>query len=125
VTGAEYDTRRRLLGLSVEEAARLHGVQDRTIRRWTRGVSPVPDDAALALLDLEDRMEKAVGEAVKLAKAEAGTAPVALYRYRSVEAQTRSPHASSLPLGAHAMLIGWTADALDAEGFGVAIGWAG
>jgi hypothetical protein len=88
-------------------------------------VFDIPVDAEATLRDIEERMGEAVDQAVMLAKAGAGRTPVALYRYRSVEAQMRSPHASSLPLGAHAMLIGWTADVLDAEGFDVTIEWAG
>lgn len=124
MTPAEFDTRRRTLGLSVDEAAALCGVQDRTVRRWQSGAYPIPDDAEDALERLEDAMERAVDQAVKLAKAEAGRAPVVLHRYRTAEDQARSPHASSLPLGAHAMMIGWAADALAAEGVEVQIGWA-
>lgn len=134
MTPAEFDTRRRTLGLSVDETAALCGVQDRTVRRWQSGATPIPDDAGDALEQLEDAMERAVDQAVKLAKAEAGRMPIALYRYRTAEDQARSAHASSmppgalakggLPLGAHAMMIGWAADALAAEGVDVRIEWA-
>lgn len=34
-----------------------------------------------------------------------------------------APHAAGMPLGAHAILIGWTADALEAEGIETEIVW--
>lgn len=123
MTPAEFDTRRRSLGLSVEEAASLCQVQDRTVRRWQSGASPIPDDAAAALQALEDAMLEAVEQAVLFATDRVAAGPVLLWRYRTQADQDRSPHAATLPLGAHAMLIAWTADALAAEGLEVAIEW--
>ena len=34
-----------------------------------------------------------------------------------------APHATGLPLGAHAMLIGWVADALEDDGHDVEMVW--
>lgn len=69
-------------------------------------------------------MTRAVDKVVRQTTDQMAGGPVELYRYRTAEDQARSPHASSLPLGAHAMLVAWTADALEAEGFDVAIKWA-
>jgi hypothetical protein len=124
MTPAEYDTRRRFLGLSVEEAAQLHGVQDRSTRRWARGDSPIPANAINDLLRLEGAMTRAVDQALALARGRTPDDLVVLYRHRTPEALAQSPHAAGLPLGAHAMLIGWTADALAAAGVEVAIEWA-
>jgi len=124
MTPAEFDTRRRSLGLTVEEAAALCGVQDRTVRRWQSGATPIPQDAASALSRLEEAMGAAVDNAVLLATDKMADGTIALYRYRTAEDHARSPHASSLPPGAHAMMIAWAADALEAEGFEVRIEWA-
>jgi hypothetical protein len=124
LTPAEFDTRRRSLGLSVDETAALCGVQDRTVRRWQSGASPIPEDATEALGGLEDAMLEAVEQALRLATDMTTSAPVVLRRYRTAGDQARSPHASSLPPGAHAMMIGWAADALEAEGIATRIEWA-
>ncbi|AGH48785.1 MULTISPECIES: helix-turn-helix domain-containing protein [Sphingomonadales] len=122
---AEFDTRRRSLGLSVDETAALCGVQDRTVRRWQSGATPIPADASGALESLEDAMGLAVDELVTFATDRVAKGPVLLWRYRTQAEQDRSPHARSLPLGAHAMMIAWAADALEAEGIDVDIEWAG
>lgn len=122
---AEFDTRRRSLGLSVEETAALCGVQDRTVRRWCSGERGVPDDAAEALEALEGAMLDAVENVVQIATDWMERGPVVLYRYRTAADQANSAHASTLPLGAHAMMIAWAADALEAEGIATSIEWAG
>lgn len=122
MTPAALDTRRRLLGLSIQETADYCGVARRTVERWISGYSTVDDGAAQRLLALEERMAEAVEQAVALAMEQRPTA-VALQRYRSQAAVDASPHAAGLPLGAHAILIGWTADALEDEGIGAEIAW--
>lgn len=67
MTPAAFDTRRRYLGLSAEETPRLCGVQDRTIRRWHAGTSPIPQDAIDALNQLEKTMHEAVKQEIMLA----------------------------------------------------------
>lgn len=124
MTGAEYDTRRRALGLSVRDLAELHGCAERTINRRILGEQPVRPEDMADLEQLEDAMDRAVDQAVKLAKAEAGRMPIALYRYRNAEHLATSPHAATLPAGSHAMMIAWAADALAAEGFDVTVEWA-
>ena len=124
MTPAEFDTLRRSLGLSVDETAALCGVQDRTVRRWQSGASTIPDEAEQLLADLEDAMGCAVENVVELASDMTSAGPIVLWRYRTAEAQAASPHASSLLPGAHAMMIGWSADALRAEGIDVRIEWA-
>ena len=122
MTPAEFDTRRRLLGLSIQEAADYLGVQRRTVERWISGYSSVDDGAADRLLALEDRMSAAVEQVVVVARDKRADT-VVLLRYRSQQAVDASPDAAGLPLGAHAILIGWTADALDAEGVETEIVW--
>lgn len=122
MTPAEFDTRRRLLGLSIQEVADWCEVQRRTVERWISGYSGVAENASARLLDLEDRMTAAVEQAVALASVQKPDS-VTLLRYRSQSGLDASPHAAGMPLGAHAIMIGWMADALEDEGMTVAIAW--
>lgn len=124
MTPAELDTRRRMLGLSVDETAALCGVQDRQIRRWQSGAQPIARDVPARLEALEEAMEHAVEEIVALATDKVLDGPVTLWRYRTAADQAQSPNARGIPLGAHAMLTAWAADALAAEGIDVTIEWA-
>jgi hypothetical protein len=123
VTPAEFDTRRRLLGLSIQETSEWCGTQRRTVERWISGYSNVSPSAVLKLDTLKKNMAVAVDGAVKLARFHDASI-VSLARYRSQGAVDASPHAAGLPLGAHAILIGWTADALQEAGFEVVIAWS-
>ena len=123
MTPAGFDTRRRLLGLSIQEAADYLGVQRRTVERWISGYSTVDAAAAARLLGLEAAMVRAAEQAVATVQQVASGAPAVLFRYRSQAAVDASHHAAGLPLGAHAMMIGWTADALEAEGIACEIAW--
>lgn len=122
MTPAEFDTRRRLLGLSVQAAADYCGVNRRTIERWINGDSEMAEEAIERLQELEDRMSAAAEQAVELAR-EKQAGAVELLRYRSQQAVDASPRAAGLPLGSHAILIGWVADALEAEGVETEIVW--
>lgn len=124
MTPAEFDTRRRSLGLSTREAAALCGVQERTLNRWQAGDYAIPQDAVDALDALEESMSDAVENVVTFATDNVESGPVILWRYRTQAVLDRSEHASGMPLGAHAMMIAWAADALAAEGIGVQIEWA-
>ncbi len=121
MTPAEFDTRRRLLGLSIEETAEWCGANRVTVQRWTKGQSRIDPRAIDRLEELEDGMAAAVERAVATVKNHNG--PVPLFRYRSQAAVDAAPHASGMPLGAHAILIGWTADALEDAGHAVEIVW--
>lgn len=122
MTPAEFDTRRRLLGLSIQEAADFLGVQRRTVERWISGYSEIPDSAIKKLDSLNAAMMRAVDQAVKFAKRKPAQ-EVALLRYRSQEAVDASPHAAGLPLGAHAVLIGRILTRLREDGFNVTVNW--
>ena len=116
MTAAAHDTLRRVLGLSVDETAALHGVQDaRTVRRWHDGTRALPDDAMPRLEGLREAMEDEVEQILRTAQGR-----TVLTRYRS--AANLAPH-SDLPPGAHAMMIGWAADALRDQGATVEIVW--
>ena len=122
MTPACFDTRRRLLGLSVQETADWCGVQRKTVQRWASGYSDIPDSAIERLIALEDAMSRAVDELVALA-AEKGADVIELKRYRDQPGVDASPHAAGMPAGAHAILIGWTSDALEEAGHEVEIIW--
>lgn len=53
-----------------------------------------------------------------------GDAPVPLIRHRTQAQLDASAHARGMPLGAHAMLVGWTADALAGAGVACQIVWS-
>jgi hypothetical protein len=124
MTPAEFDTRRRTLGLSVAELADVCGVQDRTARRWCLGTLDRPADAVGALDALEAAMNRAVVEAVALVTERVADGPVVLWRHRTPEAHARSRPAGSIPHGAHAILIARVAAALAAEGVEAVIEWS-
>ncbi len=49
MTGAELRDIRNRLGFTVAEAAVMFGCDERTIKRWQAGHTPVPESVALAL----------------------------------------------------------------------------
>lgn len=125
MTPAEFDTWRRKLGLSVKETGDICGrVAERTVNRWISGDLPLPRDATAALAQLESAMLNAVENVVDHATDMVDEGPIILWRYKSPAAQAKSPHASSLPPGAHAMLVAWAAAALEDEGVASEIHWA-
>lgn len=123
MTPAGFDTRRRLLGLSLQETADYCGVQRRTVERWCSGYSDIATSAIDRLDGLESQMGAAVDQAVDGARRQPDDT-VALLRYRTQAALDASPHAAGLPLGAHAMLIGWIAEAMADLDIAVDIVWA-
>lgn len=60
LTAAEFKTVRESLGLSADWIAERVGVQVRTVRRWEDGTSPIPEDAWVALVRLEQLVDAAV-----------------------------------------------------------------
>ena len=121
---ARYDTRRRALGLSVRDAADWHGTTERTINRWNSGAQDVEHRAWHELDRLERMMEAQVDGMLQVVTDHTATGPVPLFRYRTVEELEASPHACGLPLGAHAIMIGWLEDQLEAQGIEAEIVWA-
>lgn len=129
MTGAEFDTRTRLLGLSQAEIGAVcardgRPVGDRQVRRWCAGQAPVPGDAADAVERLEDAMTLMVDQLVETVTKRSMAGPVKLRRYREQAELDNSVDGEQLPLGAHAIWTGWAADALAAEGIEVEIVWA-
>lgn len=123
MNGAEYDTLRRSLGLSVEEAAWVHDVNVRQIRRWARDDTPIPADVIARIEGLRGLMEEMVDHAVDQVTDAMERGPIILWRYPDQASYEASPDKAGLPLGAHAMMVGWAADALRAEGVEVDVRW--
>lgn len=125
MTSAEFRTLTESLGLTAEAAARLLGVQPRTIRRWQAGEWPVPDDAAAVLLALDARIEAAVSGAMQQVadvEAAAGHPPedVVMVRYLSADDLARyRPDMAELPLSTHAALLDRLRVALSRRGVAV------
>ena len=122
---AAYDTLRRSLGLSELDCAEYHQVKARTIRNWCRDSVDI-EGPMKELATLSQAIENAEKQAIENAKSflRPGDGEIALFRYRTRYGWKASPHASSMPFGAHAILIKRAYDALAAEGFTVRIEWA-
>jgi hypothetical protein len=99
------------------------GANRTTVQRWHKGVSRIDPRAAARLDDLENKMAVAVEQATAVAR-EQKPDVVELIRYRDQASLDASPNAAGLPLGAHAMMIGWLSDALEDKGYEVTIRWA-
>lgn len=119
---AELDTRRRLLGLSVEELAETIGSTERTARRWIAGRQDIPAALIDRLDQIEREMEIFVDYVTRKATDLLEAGPVTLTRYRTREDLDAGPHAG-LPFGAHAMAVAWAYDALSGEGMDVEVVW--
>lgn len=132
MTPAEFDTRRRLLGLSLRETGLVchldsRPVTEKSVRRWSEGSLDIPARAIDALIALEERIGEMVDQTVATVTARSLSGPIVLRRYRDQDELDDSPDgedASLLPLGAHAIYIGWLADALAADGVATQITWA-
>lgn len=69
MTAAELRVVREHLGLPIEWLARHLRVTERTIRRWERGVSPIPDGVRLEVAAMEQQTAQHIGAAVDAAMA--------------------------------------------------------
>lgn len=126
MTGAEIDTRRRALGLSVAETAKVCGVSERSVSYWLNGGGEPrdPEDVSARLREVEDIMGDLVEAIAEGVSDTAERAHVTLPRYRTQAALDASGDGRGLPLGAHAMMIAWATDDLRADGHVVSIEWA-
>lgn len=113
----------RYLGASRADIAALLQVAVTAIDAWLDGNDAVPEELALLLDSLEDTMNRAVEEAVEAATHLTDAGPVVLWRYRSKEALALNIPGTTLPLGSHAMMLQWAADAIADEGVRVSILW--
>lgn len=125
MNGAEFDTRRRALGLSVAEIAKIAGLaNDRAVNRWIADEAPVPEDVAAKLDEIESAMHDMVDQLADAAADVTMAGPIAIRRYRTQQNLDASPDAAGLPLGAHAMATSWLVERLLDEGITSAITWA-
>ena len=124
MTPAEFDTRRRALGLSLAETAAWCGVQERTAIRWCAGATPIAPTAIARLLDLEDMIAVKVEQLVETVTKRSMAGPIDLPRYRTADELADSIEGDELPAGAHAIYVAQASDALEAEGITTRIVWA-
>lgn len=127
MTGAELDTRRRSLGLSVQETADVLAASLRTLSYWIAGNGEPRDPGGIAdrLVEIETAMGDLVDDIAEHVADNEGTRSVVLPRYRDQAALDASGHGRGLPLGAHAMAMAWAMDELRADGVAVSVKWAG
>lgn len=130
--GAYLDTRRRALGLSISETADWLNTSERGINRWITGSPPRdPEEIANDLQRLEDLLERLARGFVEQAMDVTASGPVRLVRFRTQEELdadlgpllARLEPGLRLPLGAHAIMVGWAMDQLADEGIDVEIEW--
>jgi hypothetical protein len=76
----------------------------------------------LKLDALEDAMNAGVEEMLEVFE-DKHPDEIQLVRYRSQEAVDAGPQGNGLPHGAHSVMIGWTFEALEANGRTVEIVW--
>lgn len=117
MNGAEFDTYRIYLGLSLEEAAKICGVSDRSIRRWIAGKHPVPQSAFEAMAHLEARMCTAVELILNYTDKDEAEKPLVIKRSLSRIEQ------DYIPAGALAMCAARLYADLKAEGRQVIVEW--
>ena len=125
VTGAEFDSRRRALGLSISETAAFCAeVEATTVNRWINGRASVPPEALGKLDMLEEFMRMAVGRRVEITADETMSGPVRVHRYRTQEALSASDDAIGIPLGGHEMMTVWLVEKLAGLGITSEVVWA-
>jgi len=59
MTTPEISTQLRQLGWAANDLARILGVRDVTVRRWLRGLRPVPDNLRVWLQQVVDDRDSA------------------------------------------------------------------
>lgn len=127
MNGAELDTRRRALGLSVAETAAVLGVGARTVGYWFAGDGEPsrPDELAARLREVEDTMGDLVDDLREQIDDEEECGRVCLRRYRTQAALDAAGIARGLPIGAYSMTVAWAIDDLRGDGHAVTVEWAG
>lgn len=121
MTPAELKTTRESLGLPVAWLAERAGVQERTVRYWESGHTPVPADVAQLVQALDEMIDRTVQEGMEQIRraSQAGMHPetVVLVRYRTDdELWAFRSDMKGLPATAHAVLISRLRRALWADG---------
>ena len=105
MTGAEFKTIREACGLSVQDFAKIVGVEERSIRYWESGKqTPRTNDVANALLSIDAFLDQAADTVLQFVKS-APQLPVniVLLRYReNHDLWAAMPEWKPLPVTCHA-----------------------
>lgn len=103
MTSAELRVVREWLGFTGEALALLLGVQDRTVRRWEAGTTPIPDGARLDVEQLEHEADDLVGA---IGADLLDVVEVAVFTYRTdAEYWTHHPERRPYPASWHRAVI--------------------
>lgn len=123
--GGEILARRKALGLSLADLARLLDVEKRSLTRWEQGRKAVPlafgvavGEALDALEDLRDEMVDAMAATLEIGQELEGTGQVSLRVFRSDEeywAADEEAAAARTPVGLHQVAAATAALALREE----------
>ena len=129
MTSAELKTLREACGLSQEWLAQRARVNQRTVRYWESGKSPVPEDVAEIISGIDATLnaaaEQAREQARRLSLAHGKPEAVTLFRYSSdAELWEGRPDMSGLPAKCHAALLARARHLLIADDQICEIHWA-
>lgn len=128
MNAAELKTLREACGLSQEWLAQRAGVNQRTVRYWESGKSPVPDDVAQVIAGIDETLETAAEQARTQARrmslSHGKPEAVTLFRYSSdAELWEHRRDMQGLPATCHAALLARARRLLIADGQAVEIHW--
>lgn len=130
MTPAEMKTIRESLGLSAQWVADQAGVMLRTVQYWEAGRMSVPADVAKMLVEIDQRLENAVAQAVtemsELSEKNGPPGDIELVRYRTDEdLWSAKPDMRPLPASTHAAMLARTRRAFLALGIPISINFWG
>lgn len=100
MNGPELKTRREILGLTADEAAKMFGVSPRTLKYWEASHCYVPDDV-LATINHVDQKAEEIYEGLMLDAAQAAPNYVYAIRYAHSEDMFEP-----VPVGLHSFILG-------------------
>ncbi len=124
MTPADLKVRRESLGLPQSWIAERLGVQDRAVRRWEAGDSPIPEAVDDLLTDTETRTLAWLDATIAAVEAQVDAlvaqfgepASITLTAYASNESLWGAhPDFSPLPASWHRMMLATIRDLIDAE----------
>ena len=123
VNGAGYEILRRMLGVTVEEAAVVHGVPVATIQAWIADKKPVPKSAVEVVEELLRRRLEMVARLLAEVEAAPKGAVAAIHCYRSQAEFEASPHYDGSQLGYFMMTQCYLAQMFEQQGLTFTIQW--
>lgn len=120
-TAANFRALRELCGVTQQQVADAMGVQIRTVKRWEKGVTPVPDDALAWLRErVIGHTQSVRSEVARMASCAEPPAALCLTYYRTQEqtdAEAELWGGESLPIGFVNAIYGLVGERLTDMGY--------